>query len=420
MTPPRNEEPPPLSALRTWLFERTGLEPLVAFLAKKTVPAHRHAAWYLAGGAALFLLGLQAVTGALLALYYQPAADMAYDSVRALSTEIPFGWLVRSLHHWGANALIALLVVHMASAFFMSAYRRPRELTWCAGALAFACVLAMGFSGYLLPWDQLAYSATQVGTRIAGSAPAAGPILLKLLRGGDQVAGPTLTRFYAAHLLLVPAALAALVGFHLLLVQTLGVSVPPHLDEAAVRRVPFFPDFLLLDAAVWCVLFAGLVTLAVLAPAGLGLRADPLKPAPAGVRPEWYFLFLFETLKHIPGRVLGVEGEVLGVCAFGAAGLLALLLPFLASTPRRRRVAFWIGLAALLYAGVATLLALAPGGELPVNELVAKANRVTGERVVGLVWTWAVCGWLAYALLAKRRHRRQLRQLRLLDDGPGM
>jgi len=402
----------------TWLTERTSIQPLTDFLSKKTVPVHRHSAWYLAGGAALFLLIVQVVTGILLALHYQPTEDMAYDSVRIISTELPFGWLIRSIHHWGANLLVGALVIHLASTFFMRAYRRPRELLWVTGCLALVCVLGMGFSGYLMPWDEVAFFATKVGTRIAGSVPFVGDIQMKLLRGGKPVTGATLTRFYAAHLVVLPLALGAIVGIHVLLIQMLGISRPPWLEERRTddREMKFFPDFLLLDGIVWAALFGILVTLAVLLPAGLGLRADPVKPTPAGIRPEWYFLFMFETLKHIPARLLFIDGQTVGVLAFTLAGLFVLAIPFVATTPERQRRLNWLALAALAYVTITTTISLLSSKSLPQNEFVAEASRLTVARFLGVLWTWAMCAWVIAALATKWRHRRWLGQVGYLRD----
>ena len=409
---------PTWQRVSSWLAERTGVQPLIDFLSKKTVPVHRHSGWYLAGGAALFLLIVQVVTGILLALHYQPTEDMAYDSVRVISTELPFGWLIRSVHHWGANLLVGVLALHLASTFFMRAYRRPRELLWATGCLALVCVLGMGFSGYLMPWDELAFFATKVGTRIPGTIPFVGDIQMKLLRGGEQVTGATLTRFYAAHLVVLPLALGAIVGVHVLLIQMLGISRPPWLEEqqADDREMKFFPDFLLLDGIVWATLFGVLITLAVLLPAGLGVRADPMRPAPAGIRPEWYLLFMFETLKHIPGRLLFIDGETVGVLAFTLAGLFVLVIPFVATTPERQRRLNWLALAALIFVVVATAVSLVSGEALAQNKVVADANRLTFVRVAGVVWTWAMCAWIIAALTRKWRHRRWLGQVGYLKD----
>lgn len=401
-----------------WLVERTALEPFLKPLLRKSVPLHRHTVWYFLGGAALFLFGLQVASGALLMLYYQPTVAQAHPSVQFITTAVHYGWLIRSVHHWSANVMIALVFLHLSSAFFLKAYRRPRELTWVLGGLALFVVLAEGFSGYLLPWDERAFFATKVGTRIAASTPVVGKLLLQGLRGGEEVTGATLTRFFAGHVVILPLMLAAVLGGHLLLIQTHGISRPLSVEQRGEkgRKIPFYPDFLLLDVAVWAALFTGIVTLSVLWPRGLGPEADPLQPAPAGVRPEWYFLFLFETLKHLPAHVLGLEGESLGAVTFALAGLAMLLVPFLdrgAAKDRPSRLLTAIGLLALGYIVVATVVALA-NTPLPAPQDTPTTDGTVHAKsaadLLGLLWLWGLTVWLIVALLLKYRHQAWLRR----------
>jgi cytochrome b6 len=283
---------------------------------------------------------------------------------------VPFGWLIRSIHSWSANLLIFVLCVHMFSVYFLKAYRKPRELTWLTGVALLLLALAFGFSGYLLPWNTLAFFATQVGTEVAGSVPIVGRFLLRLLRGGDQVTGGTLTRFYGMHVAVLPALTTALLGAHLLLVQRHGMSVPPGV-EARQRRagetsrsLPFLPNFLLRDAIGWCAALGALAGLAALFPWELGEKADLFAPAPAGIRPEWYFGWAFQTLKMLPAHVLGIEGELLAILGFALGGLLWLLVPFLDRTPERgdRRTAVFtvLGWAIVAYLAVMTALVYVP------------------------------------------------------------
>jgi cytochrome b6 len=325
--------------LLAWLEERIGLRELVAIGRHKTIPLHRHSVWYYLGGMTLFLFGIQVGSGILLLLYYRPSAGEAFESVQFIVTRVPFGWLVRSIHAWSANLLIFVLFLHVFSVFFLKAYRKPRELTWLSGALLLMLMLGFGFSGYLLPWNTLAFFATQVGTEVAGRLPLVGDFALRLLRGGQQVTGGTLTRFYGIHVAILPALTTALLGAHLLLVQKHGMSVPPEVEaeHAArgepLRSRPFLPGFLLRDAIGWCAALGMLAGLAALAPWELGEKADPFAPAPAGIRPEWYFVWMFQTLKLLPSHILGFEGEVLGILAFSAAGLVFILVPFLDRSP---------------------------------------------------------------------------------------
>lgn len=311
-----------------WLDERVGLEPLAHVAAQKVVPRHRYSIFYYLGGMALFLFIIQLGTGLLLLLYYEPGVSTAHESVKRISGEIPFGWLIRSIHRWSADIFIGVLAVHMFTAYLMKAYRRPRELTWLTGVAAFGLALAFGFSGYLLPWDDIAFFATSVGTAVAGVFPLVGPPLLELLRGGEDVTGATLARFFALHVVVLPFATLALLGVHLLLVQKHGMSVPPGVAEKGRPR-PFFPDFLMHDLVGWTLALALLAALAALLPAELGPKADPFASAPPHIKPEWYFYAPFQQLKMIPAFVGPFEGEAVGAVGFAILGLLFALVPFL-------------------------------------------------------------------------------------------
>jgi cytochrome b6 len=311
--------------------ERVGLADLEKLAHKKQVPVHRHRFWYYFGGMTLFLFGIQVVTGILLLLYYRPSAEEAYESVQFLMAEVQFGWLIRSLHAWSANLMILALFVHLFSVLLLKAYRRPREMTWFSGVALFGIALAFGFTGYLLPWNELAYFATKVGTEITGAVPVVGHFLLRLLRGGDDVTGATLTRFYGIHVAVLPALVTVLLGMHLYLVQKHGMSVPPSLERVGgpPRTMPFVPDFLLRDIVGWLSALALLAALAAFFPAELGKKADPFAPAPIGIKPEWYFMFTFQTLKYLPAKILAIDGEVVGIVGFGLGGLFLLALPLL-------------------------------------------------------------------------------------------
>jgi cytochrome b6 len=320
--------------LGTWLDERLDLSGVRHFIAEKGVPVHTQKIWYYLGGMTLFLFGVQIFTGILLLLYYRPSASEAYESVQFIVTQVQFGWLIRNVHSWSANLLIGLAFAHFFSVFFLKSYRKPRELTWVSGILLLFLMLGFGFSGYLLPWDELAYFATKVGTGIAGAVPVVGHFTLRLLRGGDDVTGATLSRFYGLHVAVLPAVTTALVALHLLFVQRQGMSVPLSIERKLKpgERLPqmrFFPNYILRDVLAWYVVLAVLAALAAFYPWELGTKADPFAVVPPGIRPEWYFLAMFHTLKLLPSHVLGVEGEHLGVVAFGMAALFLILVPFL-------------------------------------------------------------------------------------------
>jgi cytochrome b6 len=350
--------------LGEWLRDRLGLDALQHVADKKQVPVHRHTFWYYWGGMTLFLFGVQVATGILLLLYYRASADEAYESVRFLMTEVPFGWLIRSIHSWSANLMIGALMVHMFSVFLLKAYRPPREVTWLSGMALLGLALAFGFSGYLLPWNQLAFFATKVGTDITGAVPVAGHFLLRFLRGGDQITGGTLTRFFGFHVAILPALATALVVVHVYLVQRHGMSVPPGIGrDEAPRTMRFVPNFLLRDIVGWLAALGLLALLAALFPWELGVKADPYAPAPAGIRPEWYFGWMFQTLRMLPSHVLGLEGELVGIAAIGVAALAWTLVPFLddpGGAGRRARVWTAIGIGVVIYVVGMTLLVYRP------------------------------------------------------------
>jgi quinol-cytochrome oxidoreductase complex cytochrome b subunit len=349
------------SRLWIWLDERLGLAEIEALARKKRVPVHRHGFWYYFGGMTLFLFVVQVVTGILLLLYYRPSAEEAYESVQFLMAEVQFGWLIRSIHAWSANLMIFALFVHLFSVLLLKAYRPPREVTWLSGVALLGLALAFGFTGYLLPWNELAYFATKVGTEITGAVPFAGRFLLRLLRGGDEVSGATLTRFYGIHVAVLPAVATAILGLHLYLVQRHGMSVPPSVERAVgpTRTTPFVPNFLLRDVVGWLSALAILAALAAFFPTELGRKADPFAPAPIGIKPEWYFMFMFQTLKYLPAHILGVEGEVVGILGFGLAGVLLLLLPFMdrrAARGERGSLVTWLGVGIIVYVLMLTYL----------------------------------------------------------------
>ena len=344
---------------KNWLDERLSINTLSEIAQKKEVPLHRHSIWYYFGGMTLFLFVVQVVTGILLLLYYRPSAENAFESVQFIVTEVQFGWLIRSIHSWSANLMIATLFIHLFSVFFLRAYYRPREMTWVSGVFLLFISICFGFSGYLLPWNEVSFFATKVGTEIAGVIPVVGRPVLRFLRGGDDVTGATLTRFFGFHVAVLPATATVFLLIHVLLVQLHGMSVPPSMQKQNVRKMKFIPNFLLRDLIGWILAIGVLAALAALFPWELGTKADPFAPAPAGIKPEWYFLFMFQTLKYLPAKILGLDGEVLGIMAFNVVALLLFIVPFVDRGPenRRRTLIFnIIGVVALLYIVVMTIV----------------------------------------------------------------
>ncbi|MGC8828931.1 MAG: cytochrome b [Verrucomicrobiia bacterium] len=355
----------------SWCDERIGISEIVELAKKKTVPEHKHTFWYYWGGISLLFFIIQAFTGALLLIYYRPGAE-AYESVRQITYEIQFGWLIRSIHSWAANLMLLAVFVHMFSVYFMKAYRRPREIGWLSGLVLLSLSMIFGFSGYLLPMDELAFFATKVGLEIPAApidalggliAGIVGAIGIKaqwlssigtsiasLIRGGLEVNEYTVQRFFALHVVVLPAVFLAVLGLHLYLIQKHGNALPPA-EEAKPpelrKSVPFFPNFFMRDLAMWLVALNVLILLAAMFPWELGQPADPLKPAPAGIHPEWYFMSSFQVLKALGKWFPGITGELLGIVIFTAGLVLWTLIPFYdnsSASGKRARRATWFGL----------------------------------------------------------------------------
>jgi len=218
-----------VSNISEWLDERLGWRSVWETIFLRKVPKVNWS--YTLGSATLFTVINQAVTGILLTIYYVPSPDEAYASVQYITTQVPAGWLIRGLHHWGASAMILLTVLHMVRVIFYGSYKYPREMTWFTGIGLLIVVFGFGFSGYLLPWDQKAFWATTVGTRIAEVTPIVGDAILRIMRGGNELTAITLARFFGVHVWFLPAALLILVGIHLYLVIRIGISSVPKREE---------------------------------------------------------------------------------------------------------------------------------------------------------------------------------------------
>jgi len=397
-----------MAQLMDWLDERTGIRTLERVLFLRKIP--RGAGWlYTLGFASLFVFILQVVTGSLLSLSYVASPDHAYESVTFIQNTLLFGSVIRGLHHWGASAMIVLVGLHLATVFVLGSYKRPREVTWVAGVVLLLITIGLGFTGYLLPWDEKAYWATTVGTNMAGTVPIIGDTMLRIIRGGTDVGAVALARFYGAHVLILPGLFLLTVSAHLFLVVFLGVSVPPWLwarrqesepagstpaktagqVEPADDKVryecfkkqgrPFWPDLILEDAVVSLIVFLILVALSVLSPAPLEARADPASSS-YPPRPEWYFLFLFQLLKVFPGSL-----EWVGVVIIpGVIVLLLLLLPFYGRGPERRpeRRPVAMGVGAVILLGIVSLTVIAAVTTPPASA-VERGIKLTSAQVVG-------------------------------------
>ena len=381
-----------------WIDERLHISPILAAFVNRRIP--RDIGWFhTLGAATLFLIIVQVVTGIALTVSYVPSPDHAYESVLHIDAT-PFGGFVRAVHHWGAALLVLVIGLHVLRVFVWAAYKYPREINWLVGAGLFFVVLALAFTGYLLPWDQKAYWATVVGTNVAGQAPLIGGALLELLRGGTQLGAVTLVRFYGAHVWVLPAALFVLAGVHLFAVVRQGIAAPPRLvpltepvpgeaqreayerEYAAEKRAgkPFY-ESLFADAVVALGLLVAVGVLAIVLGAPLEAPADPNSTGYVP-RPEWYFLDLYQLLWYFTSPL-----EPLLIFAFFASvSAIFVLVPFIDRNrerhPRRRPVA--LTLAAITVVAVLGLTYLgataAPSG-LPA---VAARPGLTDQELSGL------------------------------------
>lgn len=349
--PPEAEQSLPpartrLGKVARWLLVRYPVWPIVAHLADKKVPRSRHSVWYTMGGIVLFFFMVQVVTGILLMVYYDPGQP--WSSVQRIVMEVPYGALIRSIHHWAANLMILAIFLHLFSTFFLKAYRPPRELTWVTGLALAGLTMAFGFSGYLLPWDELSFFATRVGVSEVEKAPLVGRFLADLIRGGPDVTVATIGRFYALHVVVLPLAVIGLIAVHLTFVQVQGVSEPDSfraLPEPQRRYHRFFGEFLVGEIPVWLALGVLLVALAAVAPRSLDPEANPAAAAPEGIKPEWYFLSQYQVLRLFPGSL-----EVVGLVLLALIPVAMLLVPFWdRSVPAdaRGRLVTRLGIAAL-------------------------------------------------------------------------
>ncbi|MGH7228328.1 MAG: cytochrome b N-terminal domain-containing protein [Nitrospiraceae bacterium] len=335
------------SRIYEWLDSRLKLESVERTLLDEPIPGG--ASWiYVFGSATLFLFVLQAITGMFLAMYYAPTPDHAYESVQYIETQVIFGWFIRGLHHWGASAMVLAIGLHMLQVFLYGAFKPPRELMWMVGVVLFLIVMAFAFTGYLLPWDQTAYWATQVGINMAGTVPLIGDFLVRVLRGGETLGTLTLSRFFAVHVLFLPALIIAGIMLHLFILRRVGPAGPWDDDRASLGSETFYPRQVYMDAVVMLGVFVVLAALALTVPFPLTDKADPSDTSFVPV-PEWYFLFYYEFLKHVHGPLEPVATWILP----GAAVLAMLFWPFIdrrkSRSPASRPIAMMLGVLFLVF-----------------------------------------------------------------------
>jgi ubiquinol-cytochrome c reductase cytochrome b subunit len=348
--------------IKDWLEVRIGLDELVrSQLTGYNVPANINY-FYSLGFVALFAFVIQALSGFFLLIYYIPHSDKAFRSVQDIMTVVPYGWLFRLIHVVGSNLMMAVVILHIASVFFMGSYKKPRELTWVAGGLLFFTTIGFCLSGYLLPWSQLSYWATTIVTTIPTAFPYVGDYVAEVLRGGNSVSGVTLNRFFALHVALLPPIFALIAGAHLFLIRRIGISAPPFGKPAEEEKpwteykhdshpngIPFYPNFIIKEASAVMIFLAVIFLITTFAPmlflpADANTPADPLK-TPAHIKPEWYFLAAYQMLRIIPNRFLGISLQLIIVAIF-------LLWPFFDSKEEKnimkRPVLRWVFLATVI------------------------------------------------------------------------
>lgn len=308
---------------------------------KEPIPKHMKN-WYFALGATpLLLFGFQVITGILLTFYYVPAPEQAYESVRVITEEVRMGFWIRGIHHWGSSLMVIALVLHMVRVFFTRGYRRPRELNWMLGMLLLVLTLGLSFTGYSLVYNQLSYWAATVGTSMIKEVPLVGGPVLHLLRGGSEVSGNTVTRFYNLHIGFLPTLLFLVIVAHIVMIRLHGVArLEGREDEA---EYPFYPEHFYHTIVVALFLLTFLSAMAVVIPPGMGEVANPLV-TPQHIKPEWYFFAVYSFLKLVPLKA--------GIYLLMAASLVAVFWPFVDEALSRRwprvRVRYWVGSATLI------------------------------------------------------------------------
>lgn len=345
--------------VKAWINERYDVRGITALARHKYVPSHRYDLSYFTGGVTLYLFFIQIITGMGLALYYVPQPEYAYKSILDIVTKLNMGWFFRAVHHWGAQLTIAALLIHFFVNLMLKAYRKPRELLWVTGFGMLGLFFLAGLSGFFLLWDERAFTAIRVATGGAGNIPVIGGFIKVFLRGGLDVTQETLTRFYALHICVLPFLSIVVIGLHVFLVQVHGMSVP--LSQKGKEGKPrlFFPNIFYQDLIVWLLTTGILVSLAVIFPPEIGIKADPLSPSPENIKPEWYYLFIYQTLKLFPGQIYGFNGETLAISIVALALTFLFLIPFLdrkSSAQKPAPMFTMIGFLYIMYFLVMTLV----------------------------------------------------------------
>src|SRR6202166_4411541 len=326
------ESATPKTGLWGWIDRRTGVDGVLRSALYEPIPGGARFA-YIFGSGLLFIFISQVITGVFLALYYVPSADHAHTTVAYITKAVTAGSFLRSLHAYGASAMVVVLFLHLSQTYIYGSYKGRRELLWLSGCALFGLVLAMAFTGYLLPWDQRAYFATAVGTNAVSEVPLMGESLKRLMRGGTEMGTLTISRFFVAHVFFVPACIFALVAAHIFLFRKAGAAGPVREDPYHPKQKVelFYPRQVLMDLSLTALLIIGLGLFCFFVPMQLGPPANPAD-AQYVPRPEWYYLPIFQWLKYWHGSM-----AIVGVLVIPMVLVLAIIaLPFLDRSVERR------------------------------------------------------------------------------------
>ncbi len=310
-------------------------------LTNEPVPNHLKRWWFALGGTPAYLFVVQIATGILLAMYYRPSPESAFESVRYITEEAAYGWLIRGVHKWGATFMIAAVILHQMRVYFTGAYRKPREINWMVGMCLLLSTLGLGFTGYCLVYEQLSYWGAAVGANIAGSVPFVGELMKTMLLGGPEYNVHTLPRFYVLHAAVLPTMLILLVVVHIAIIRLQGVTEFEFEDEPkdAPKTFNFFPEHLITELTLGVLMMVVLTVLATIAPATMGPPADPLV-TPEVIKPEWFFYVAFRWLKLFTGTFAVLTTGLIVFIMFG--------WPFIDDWLRRKtkqpEISVWIGI----------------------------------------------------------------------------
>ena len=348
-----------MASISKWLHERVPISQVQLYeITNEPVPNHLKKWWFCLGGTPAYLFVVQIVTGILLAFYYQPSPQTAYESVEYITNQVSFGWYIRSLHKWAATMMIAAVILHQIRIYFTAAYRRPRELNWVIGMALLMCVLLTGFTGYSLVFEQLSFWGAIVAGNLSKSVPILGPLAQNMLLAGETYNAQTLPRFYILHAAVLPSTIILLLIVHIALIRLHGITelADPNEPKDKPRHFNFFPDHILTELIIGLVLMLILSALATCFPAALGAKDDPLTTPPE-IKPEWFFYVAFRWLK--------LFSLTFAVMSTGFIVLTMFVWPWIDTLLRRitgvKEISVYIGIVAtLLLIGLTVWEAVAP------------------------------------------------------------